>query len=52
MSAETPFQMGPVRVEPAINRLTTDTGTVELEPQVMDLLVYLAQFQSNFFFFH
>lgn len=43
MSAETPFQMGPVRVEPAINRLTTDTGTVELEPQVMDLLVYLAQ---------
>lgn len=43
MSAETPFQMGPVRVEPAINRLTSDTGTVELEPQVMDLLVYLAQ---------
>lgn len=43
MSAETPFQMGPVRVDPAINRLTTDTGTLELEPQVMDLLVYLAE---------
>lgn len=43
MSVQTPFQMGPVRVEPAINRLTTDTGTVELEPQVMDLLVYLAE---------
>ena len=43
MSADTPFQMGPVRVEPAMNRITSEEGPVELEPQVMDLLVYLAQ---------
>ena len=43
MSAQTPFQMGPVRVEPAVNRITTEKGVFELEPQVMDLLVYLAQ---------
>jgi DNA-binding winged helix-turn-helix (wHTH) protein/Flp pilus assembly protein TadD len=43
MSAEPPFQMGPVRVEPAMNRITGETGVVELEPQVMDLLVYLAE---------
>jgi len=43
MSAEPPFQMGPVRVEPAMNRITGETGMVELEPQVMDLLVYLAE---------
>ncbi|WP_440957292.1 winged helix-turn-helix domain-containing protein [Oceanicaulis sp. LC35] len=43
MSAETPFLMGPVRVEPAINRITGESGPVELEPQVMDLLVYLAE---------
>lgn len=43
MSAQTPFQMGPVRVEPAINRISGETGPVELEPQVMDLLVYLAE---------
>lgn len=43
MSADTPFLMGPVRVEPAMNRITSEEGPVELEPQVMDLLVYLAQ---------
>lgn len=43
MSAETPFQIGPVRVEPALNRITGENGVVELEPQVMDLLVYLAE---------
>lgn len=42
MSADTPFVMGPFRVEPAINRIEGEAGPVELEPQVMDLLVYLA----------
>ena len=43
MRAETAFQMGPWRVDPGLNQLAGPEGVVELEPQVMDLLVYLAE---------
>lgn len=43
MRAETAFQMGPWRVDPGLNQIIGPEGGVELEPQVMDLLVYLAE---------
>ena len=43
MRAETAFRMGAWRVDPVLNQLTGPEGVVELEPQVMDLLVYLAE---------
>ncbi|MBL4538142.1 MAG: winged helix-turn-helix domain-containing protein, partial [Oceanicaulis sp.] len=43
MRAETAFRMGPWRVDPGLNQLIGPEGDVELEPQVMDLLVYLAE---------
>jgi len=43
MRAETAFRMGAWRVDPGLNQLTGPEGVVELEPQVMDLLVYLAE---------
>jgi DNA-binding winged helix-turn-helix (wHTH) protein/predicted esterase len=38
-----PFRLGEWLVEPSLNRLTRDSGSVQLEPRVMDLLVFLAR---------
>ena len=46
MRAETAFQMGLWRVDPVLNQLSGPEGVVELEPQVMDLLVFLAEAQG------
>ena len=43
MRAETAFQIGPWRVDPGLNRITSPEGVIELEPQVMDLLTLLAK---------
>lgn len=43
-TAETPcFRVGDVRVEPGLNRLSSELGQTTLEPRVMELLLHLAQ---------
>jgi DNA-binding winged helix-turn-helix (wHTH) protein/TolB-like protein/Tfp pilus assembly protein PilF len=41
--ATPPFELGPFRVEPGLDRLVGPAGEVALEPRAMDLLVCLAR---------